>query len=200
MRYRLKLKTDSTVEPVSVAELKLHLRVDGTDEDAMIEALGKAARREVERYTQRSLISQTWLMDVDGFPEERHLLLPRSPFLSVESIKYRDEDDVLQTMSSTLYSTDSAGGEEPARVFLVEEETDWPDCLDEPNAVQIEFKAGYGTTAANVPETLKTAIKLLVGNWFENREAVITGTIVAELPLAVKALMDIEAIYEAPEL
>jgi uncharacterized phiE125 gp8 family phage protein len=48
--------------------------------------------------------------------------------------------------------------------------------------------AGYGGSHT-VPEPIKQAILLLVGAWFENREAVLTGTIVATLPFAVDALL-----------
>jgi len=198
MRYRLKLKTDATVEPLTLAELKLHLRVDHTEEDTLIESLGKAARRWVERYTSRSLVSQTWTMSLDGFPYDGCFKLPRGPHLSVESIKYRDEDSVQQTWASTKYKVDPAGGEEAARVMLADGE-EWPDTDLDPNSVEVEFKAGYGTTAASVPDTIKAAMKLLIGHWFENREEVITGTISTDIPMATKALLGLEMEMEATD-
>lgn len=198
MRYRLKLKTDATVEPLSVAELKLHLRVDHATEDTLIESLGKAARRWVERYISRSLVSQTWTMSLDGFPYGGCFKLPRGPHLSVESIKYRDEDSVQQTMSASKYKVDPAGCEEAARVMLADGE-EWPDTDLDPNSVEVEFKAGYGTTAASVPDSIKAAMKLLVGHWFENREEVVTGTIATDIPMAAKALLGLEMEMEATD-
>lgn len=197
MRYRLKMKTDATVEPLTVAELKLHLRKDTSEEDDLIVSLGKAARRQVERWTSRSLVNQTWIMDLDGFPYERYIRLPRGPFGSLTSVKYYDEDGVQQTMPGTMYRTDTAGGEEAARITLRDGE-EWPDTWLDVNAVAIEFVAGYGATAAAVPDTFKAAIKLLVGHWYENREA--AGPAMAEAPLAVKALLYAEMEMEAVDV
>ncbi len=63
----------------------------------------------------------------------------------------------------------------------------WPSAMYIPNAVQIHFKAGYGPTAATVPELVKTAIKLAIGNWYENREPVKGDE--EQLPRAVRALL-----------
>ena len=41
-----------------------------------------------------------------------------------------------------------------------------------------------------MPAPIMHAIKLLVGHWYQNREAVSVGVAVAELPRAVKALLD----------
>jgi uncharacterized phiE125 gp8 family phage protein len=109
-----------------------------------------------------------------------------------------DEDSVLQTWASTKYKVDPAGGEEAARVMLADGE-EWPDTDLDPNSVEVEFKAGYGTAAANVPDTIKAAMKLLVGHWFENREEVITGTISTDIPMATKALLGLEMEMEATD-
>lgn len=47
-------------EPVTLAEAKAHLRVSGTDEDAYIDALVKAARGRAESLTRRQLITATY--------------------------------------------------------------------------------------------------------------------------------------------
>jgi len=198
MKYNIKLKTDATVEPLTLAQLKAQLRVDGTDENDLITAFGKAARRLCERYMNRSCVSQTWTLKMDRFPSGRCFRLPRSPLISVTHIKYQDEDDAQQTLDSSKYATDQAGSETPSRVYLVEEETSWPDTLDEMNSVEVEFLTGYGTSADDVPETVKQAIRLLTGHFMENREAVAAMT-VNELPFGVKVLLDAEAIYEAAE-
>jgi uncharacterized phiE125 gp8 family phage protein len=63
------------VEPVSLADMKAHLRVDDDAEDALIEGLVKAARLMVEAASRRLLVSQTWRVLLDRWPEGGTLLL-----------------------------------------------------------------------------------------------------------------------------
>ena len=85
----------------------------------------------------------------------------------------------------------------PARVTVKDGES-YPDTIGEADAVKVTFTVGYGATAADVPESFKAAILLLVGHLFENREAVATGLTVTEVPLAWKYLLNSYRIYEAP--
>jgi uncharacterized phiE125 gp8 family phage protein len=55
--------------------------------------------------------------------------------------------------------------------------------------VAVEYTAGYGDTAADVPAPLRQAMLLMIGHWYEHREAVITGSISTGLPLAARALL-----------
>ncbi len=188
IRNNTTLTTDSATEPVSVAEAKSWLRVTHASEDALITSLIKTARRSAERYTARAFIDQSWTMYLDRFPGWNEIPLKRSPLSSVTTIKYKDEDDVLQTLSNTQYIV-SKGNEKPGKVALVEEADDWPDTLNEIDAVEIEYIAGYGATSADVPDTIKTAILFSVAHFFENREAVTVGVTGIELPMGVKSLL-----------
>lgn len=199
MSFRLKLQTAPALEPVTTAEAKLHLRVDGSDEDALIGSLVSAARDYAERYTRRAFVSQVWRMYMDFFPSCRWFYLPRSPLISVNAITYKDENGAVQTLAASAYVADSAQ-EVPARVALAEGEDDWPETFDEIQAVTVEFTAGYGAAASAVPESIKAAIKLLVGHWFENRETVVIGSTPNAVPLAAMALLDSRRIMEAPVL
>ena len=58
------------------------------------------------------------------------------------------------------------------------------------NAVTIEFTAGYGNASA-VPQDIKHAMLLLIGEMYENREESVTGTIVSAMPTTAKSLLDI---------
>jgi hypothetical protein len=58
----------------------------------------------------------------------------------------------------------------------------WPIARVVTNAVQIQFICGYGDDDTTVPEGIKTAIKLLVNYWYENRIPDQSG-----IPMAVKA-------------
>jgi uncharacterized phage protein (predicted DNA packaging) len=93
------------MEPLTLSEAKIHLRVDGEDEDALISSLITASREVVENYTGYT---------VDEIVEQR----------------------------------------------------------------------------GNFPESLKSAMKLLIGHLYANRESTIIGVSVSELPMASEYLMN----------
>lgn len=169
-------------EPVTLAEAKAHCRVDTDTENTLITALITAARETAEAETGRQLISATWTLKLDEFPEDDGCIeLRHPPLSSVTSIVYLDADGASQTLSASAYQVDTAGTF--GRIVLAPGET-WPTTeADRINAVTITFVAGYTT----VPETLKLAIKLMVGHWFENREETCDRNLYP-VPMAAKAL------------
>ena len=190
-------------EPITLAEAKAWLRVDGTDEDVLLTALIEAARGYVETFTGRALITQQWEASLDAFPgcsllgrlrvlesrpanyDGRQIIIPRAPLVTVESVKYYDTDGVLQTLTSAAYFTDTRS--QPGRVVL-NSDYDWPDTQSRPNAVIVAYTCGYGTPS-QVPQTIRTALRFLVSHWFENRVHVNLGNIVNQVPDTVEALL-----------
>ncbi len=211
MRTGLLLVTGPTVEPITTANAKAWLRVDSSSDDTLIDALVATARRHVENYTGKALISQTWAYWLDRFPpgggatpwwdgvrqgavsslyqsEARHIEIPKGPVSALTSVSTFDLDDVETALSaSTDYRLDDSG--EIQRVVLRDGAV-WPTELRESKAIKVLFVAGYGATAASVPDPLIVAMKMLLAHWYENREAVVTGTTATELPLSVKVLLD----------
>lgn len=172
-------------EPVTTADLKTHLRIEHTNDDDYIAALGKAGREFAENFTERQFVTATYVYTLDNFPAGRLIVLPRPPLASVTSVKYYDTAEVLQTYANTCYNVHI--DTEPGFIELDYDQT-WPSTYDRADAVQVTFTAGYGA-AGNVPDGLKAAIHLIVANWYENREPVVTGTTAAKLPLSVEALL-----------
>lgn len=171
------------VEPVSLAEAKTHLRIDGDVEDGYVGGLIEAARLHVEMVTWRALCTQTVELEVGRWPEDRELWLPRPPLQSVVWVKYTDPEGVVQTLGADQYAVDVMRG----RVRLAYGAS-WPAARGgEP--VVVRYVAGYGV-AADVPGLLKRAMLLLVGHWYENREAVVvgSGTVATEVGLAVDSI------------
>lgn len=169
---------------MSLLEAKTHLRVDIADDDALISALIMAARQYVERITGRALITQTWQYILDRFPAV--FVLPKPPLRQVVSITYKTADEFSHPIPATDYVVDAAS--EPARIAPAPG-LSWPsETLYPLGAVTVEFEAGYGD-AANVPMPIKQAILLLIGQWYEQREAINVGNIINELPFAVAALL-----------
>jgi uncharacterized phiE125 gp8 family phage protein len=171
--------------PVLLADMKLHLRVDGTDEDALIQAYIDAATAHLDGYTGiagRALVTQTWRQDFRGFGA--CLRLPVGPVASISSVTYYDSSNVQQTLADTVYDrfTDALGSFVALKPGQV-----WPSACARQDAVSVIFIAG--TAATDVPAPLKVAIMLIAANWYENREAVNVGNITSELPLGAAALI-----------
>jgi uncharacterized phiE125 gp8 family phage protein len=179
----IQLVTPPAEEPVTLIEAKLHLRVDFDDDDTLIASLITAARQAAETLTGRQLITARWKQVLDCFPGPslmgvpagqaftlpgHAILLAKAPVQSVVSINYLDMGSVNQTMSALTYTVDAAC--EPARITPVFGQI-WPICLPQIGAVSVTFDAGYGT-AAQVPEGIKSWIKLRVGSLYAHREEV----------------------------
>lgn len=179
MKY--KILTPPTVEPVTLAEAQGHLRtLSDTVENATITALITAAREYCELYTRRALAPQTIEAYLDYFPG-CHIDLPMPPLTSVTSIKYTDYAGVETPMPTADYivDTDSA----PGRIVLPYGHM-WPLFTSTTsNPITITYVAGY--TAA--PKTIKQAMLLLIGHWYNNREAV--GNVGTSIAFAVSALL-----------
>ncbi len=160
-----KLTVAASVPPITVAEAKSYMRVDISDDDALIGSLIDSATEYYETVTRRALITQTWTLKLNGFTS-CPIELTRAPVISVSSIKYQDEYDVEQTLSTDVYAVDTDS--EPGRVFLKFNQS-YPATLGEINAVTITYTAGYGAAATDVPEEYRSTIRLLVSGSYENR-------------------------------
>ena len=190
----LKLITAPSTEPVSLAEVKLHLRVDHTDEDTLITNLIKVAREMAEDATWRALMTQTWEMRLDTWPG-MPLKLPKAPLQSIASIKYLDENSIEGTVNTSIYDVDTFN--EPGRIFFKKGQT-WPSVnLYERGAVRIQFVCGWAS-AETVSYKIKAGMLLLIGHLYENREQVIiaSGLTPVELPMGVHALFASEKVWK----
>lgn len=180
----LALVTAPSAEPVTLAEAKAHLRVTSTDEDTHITSLALAVRRHVENLTRRALISQVWDYSLDYFPSWE-IEIPLPPLVSIGSVKYLEAAaGVDTTLAASEYRVDAV--RQPGRL-TPEFGKVWPSTYGVVNAVTIRFTAGFANAAA-VPQEIKQAMLLLIGAWFEHREEIITGTIVAALPMPAASL------------
>ncbi len=156
-------------------------------DSGLIEGLITAAREYAEGFQNRQYITATWGLWLDGWPRGDRITVPLPPLQSVASVKYYGTDDTEYTLAATEYTVDDKS--EPGKLFLRYGKT-WPSITLRPhNGVCVEFVAGYGATGASVPEKVKQAMKLLIGHWYRNREAVITGVTSKEIEFAVKSLL-----------
>ncbi len=168
-----KLLVGPAIEPLTLADAKRQLNVDQdfTDDDLVIARITAAARQYAETHTRSSFITQQWSLVLDAFPgywtSGGLLFLEHGPIQSIDSITYLDMSDTLQTLPPTDYATDLSGvrGRVEPRFGLV-----WPVTLPQIGAVTVNFTAGYGATAASVPEGLVHWIMLRIGSLYAIRE------------------------------
>lgn len=188
-RWAVQVGTPPASEPVTVAELKTHARIDLSDDDTLLGLYITSAREWVEQYIERSLIHQTFVLYLDAVPVGQYLELPFPKLSSITHIKYYDADDSLQTWSSSNYRADTVS--QVGRV-TVKNGISWPSIItDRADALQITYVAGYGSAASSVPEALKTAIKLLATHWYENREATAMGNIGKEIEFSITSILSL---------
>lgn len=165
------LVTPPASEPIDLATAKSHLEVVGTSKNADITSLITVARRNIERYLKRAMITQTWKVYYDCFNEE--MILPFPPVQTLTHVKYYNTSGTLTTLASSNYFFDQFS--EPARVIRGYDVT-WPDLQEKkPNAVEIQFVCGYGD-ASDIPEDIIHAMKLLIEDYYDNRGEVVLGT------------------------
>jgi uncharacterized phiE125 gp8 family phage protein len=202
-RSGLLLITAPTLNPVTDAEVWNHLRLNlsgspaqpSTREKATADQMTAAAISYLDGrdgILGRALMPQTWELQLDRFPSPEEILLPLSPVISIDSIKYTDVDGVEQTFSASKYSLSLETNWRP-RVILGYDQA-WPGTRSVQEAVRVRFQAGYASgnspeDTTGLPSTLKQALLLLIGHMFENREAVVTGLTVAELPMGIRMLL-----------
>jgi uncharacterized phiE125 gp8 family phage protein len=170
----LRLITGPTGYPITLAEAKLQVRVASTEtsEDDLLNAYISAATAWVEKHLQRAILTQTWELVLDDFSDAMEI--PLAPVQSITSITYYDENDALQTLSTSSYLLDNVG--DPTWVVRAADAT-WPTVASGINNVIIRFVAGY----TDVPESITLALRFLAANWFDNRSSADVPPIVLSL-------------------
>lgn len=185
--WSLQRTVDPTVDPVTLADAKTHLRVDGTDDDALITSAITAATSRIEEHIGRQLITATWKLTLDRFPGGDTIILPRPPIQSVTSVTFWRKDGTSSTVAATDYLVDTQA--EPGRLVLHSGKS-WPtDTLRAAASVEVVYIAGYGAAGADVPEPIRAAVKLVTGTLYEHRETVVVGTTATPLPQSVEWLL-----------
>lgn len=183
---RLKRTVAPAGQAVTTAELKAQLRITHNLEDAYLDTLIATAAAHFDGrdgWLNRALLTQTWIRTLSAFPAGG-VDLPFPPLQSVTAVRYLDAGLVERVADPALFHVND--GTEPARISLLPSAS-FPSTADRPDAVRIEFVCGYGA-AAEIPAQLKHAMKILAAHWYQNREPVVVGAIVSELPLSVQAL------------
>jgi len=170
------LEQPTGIDIISLADMKEFLRVDHSDEDTTITAIIESAVQSVQDYTGRHFKTTTFVATLDSF----HSAVFPYQITSVSGVTYKDRAGSIQTLPTSKYFVDIYN--QPARIKF----KNTPDLVeDEFNAVVIA-----GTVTNSIKAPLVHAVKMLSAHFYENRRAVIVGTISNEIPLGIKALIN----------
>lgn len=179
------LLSGPAVEPVTLAEAKLFLRVEHDDDDDLIAALVAGSRIHVESQTRRALITQSWRLTRDAWPQSGRLFVLPVPLVSLVAARVYTSATATQALDLSVFTVDKASA--PARLAFA------AGALPSPGravaGIEIDITAGYGAAPANVPGPLRQAIRLLTAHWYENRGLAAVRQSVAVLPASVDALI-----------
>ncbi len=180
------LLTGPASEPVALADAKAFLKLDTTDDDALVSTLITAARLHVEGTTGRALLSQGWRVVLDDWPPGGLVRLPVSPLLSLTAITAYDAagDPVSLPLTGVLWDATAA----PTVLFLPAG-YGVAQILRQRQGIEIDYVAGYGADPADVPATLKQALLTLVAYWLENRDAVVIAGSGSVVPTGIDLLL-----------
>lgn len=190
--FLLTLDTAAAETPITLAEAKAHCRVDFSDDDTLITSLIAAATDYLDGphgALGRCMVTQVWDVASHGglYTGRARMPLPVIPANSIVAVTYYDRDNASQTATAAdyqIYSTDGKSWVEPKK------DKNWPQTYARPDGLTVQVSCGYGAASA-VPDNIKQAMLLMIGHWYENREAVNVGNIVTEFPMAVESLLSI---------
>ncbi|HEX4535233.1 MAG TPA: head-tail connector protein [Rhizomicrobium sp.] len=173
----LQLITPPAIEPVTLDEAKAHLKVDTAADDALITSLIAAARARAEWHMGRALITQSWTLWLDCWPDVIEIPLP--PLQAVTSITAYALNDAATVLDAATYQVDLAS----SRVALKANAAP-PVNLRKLNAIAVAFTAGYGDEASDVPAPIREAILQMIAELYANR-----GDANAEVSTSALALL-----------
>jgi uncharacterized phiE125 gp8 family phage protein len=170
-------------EPLSVAEAKSFLRIAHDDDDVLIAALIAAARGQVEALTRCGLLLQTWRVVRDAWPDDGRIALRIGPLRNVTAARLFDAAGHASALDVERFVVDAAQGVIAAPCWSL------PTPGRAVAGIELDVEIGFGGNAADVPEPLRQALRLLVAHGYENRGLVAIGASVAMLPAGLHALV-----------
>jgi len=157
----------SRKDPLLLSEVKEHIGVQHTEDDAYLRSILRAATRRAESYTGRKFVNETITLDLDAQEAIAAFYLPYAPLSSLTSfVTYTSDSDTTGTaVPATNYRVD---GDNPARVVAID--GGW-NLYRAYKAARLVYVAGYGSSGEDVPDDLLHAIKVLCADMYMNQES-----------------------------
>jgi len=191
--YDYQLVTPPTQNPVSLDEIKMQLNITGTQDDVYLRSLNTAATKWVEKYINEVLVTQTWALFLDCWPNSNEIVIKKRPLQSVTNVNYYPADwnksDPRSTYAATNYTVTEATQGKDALIFRFADAS-WPDLFQIRQAVRIEFIAGQ--EPADICADIKQAIAMIVTFLYENRGDCIDES---TLPGAIFGILNLNKVY-----
>lgn len=175
--------TPPAAEPLALAHIRGHLRIDGTAEDALLQDLAVVARRHLEAVTGLALISQVQRLYLDCWPSCGVVDIARGPVQAIDAVRVYDADGSESSVDLAGHRLDPDA--RPARLWLRQR----PRVGSPLNGVEIDFSAGFGEAGTDVPDTLLRAMLIHVALMFEFRGAITTDLQPAAIPEGYERLV-----------
>lgn len=179
---RIKRLTFAEDDLFTLGKAKEYLRVDSDDENSLIRSLIKAATDAAEKYCIRSFLSQKFRVVLDNSPDidNRHadtvvslvsgfassVDLPNGNVISIDAINSYSRDNSKTLFPSSNYFLDDSGLY--PRVILNDGAV-WPTNLRALASMEFDYTSGYGEDAEDVPESITSAIKIILAHFYEKR-------------------------------
>ena len=166
------------------SEMRHYLRIDSQDEDELLLMLSRTAATHVEDIIGRALMRRQVTLELDGYPADGAIELPVQPVISVDEIQHIDAGSTT-ILPAAAYRVVTA--HEYTQVLRADGVT-WPD-VSAPGSVRVIYHAG-SSSSSDIPEPIRLAILLLVGHWYEHREAtIVKGQELIDIKLGVDRLL-----------
>ncbi len=173
-------------EPLSLEEVKAYLRIDGANEDSLLQSLILTSRLHIEVALGLAMMSQSWKLVLDDWPQKGVVELPIAPVKQISDVRIVGQDGSPQSLDGSDYDVDTSG--RPARLF--KRRGTWPAPGRKRGGIDVDIGAGFGETASEVPEPMRQALLLLVAHWYEHRDPIEIGAPSTAVPAAVSRLLN----------
>lgn len=175
--------TPPALEPLSLADAKLHLRIDHASEDDFLSQSITAARQYIEAVTGERLITQAWRQYVPDWPVNRCIRMEVQPVQTVVAITAFDREGVPHQIAPE--DTQLVRGSRPQLLMFSAS----ADPVLAANGLEIDVTVGQGDLPTDVDAPLRQAISMLVAHWYEFRGAVAASQQPVSLPAGLDALL-----------
>lgn len=177
------LLTAPAAEPLSLAEAKSFLRVEHGDDDAIIASLVSAARNHVEAMTRSGLVTQTWRLVFDRWPDGGRIRPRVGPLRSLAAARVFNAAGESSAIDPEVFVIDKAAGVIAAPAWSL------PPPGRGVAGIELDLVIGFGDAASDIPPMLLQAIRMLVAHWYENRGLIAIGQSIAMMPASVNAMI-----------
>ena len=177
------LLTPPVAEPLSVADAKSFLRVEHSDDDAIIASLISAARNHVEALTRSGLITQTWRLVLDRWPDGGRIRPRIGPLRALTAARVFNAAGEASAIDTEIFVIDKAAW------AIASPSWSLPVPGRSVAGIELDLQVGFGAAGSDVPPVLLQAIRTLVAHWYENRGLIAIGQSVAMMPSSVNAMI-----------